>query len=137
MLALIEINAWHWISFVCSVLVFLALDLGVFHRHARVIRYREALIWTAVCFAAALVFASTLIPTRGREEAVEFLTGYLIELSLSLDNVFVIALIFAYFRVPLPLQHRLLFWGIIGALVMRGLMIGIGSALITRFHWML
>jgi tellurite resistance protein TerC len=137
MFGLIEINAWHWSSFVAAVLVFLALDLGVFHRHAHVIGYTEALISTAVCFAFAMIFAATLIPTRGKDEAVEFLAGYLIELSLSMDNVFVIALIFAYFRVPLALQHRVLFWGVLGALIMRGLMIWIGSELITRFHWML
>jgi tellurite resistance protein TerC len=137
MLALIEITAWHWITFVAAVLVFLALDLGVFHRRARIIRFKEAFAWTSVCVFFALVFAATLIPTRGREEATEFLTGYLIELSLSMDNVFVIALIFAYFRVPLQFQHRVLFWGILGALLMRGLMIWIGTELISRFTWML
>ncbi len=137
MLALVEINAWHWISFVGAVLAFLALDLGLFHRKARVIRFREAFVWTAICLVFALIFAGTLIPTRGTKEATEFLTGYLIELSLSMDNVFVIALIFAYFRVPLELQHRVLFWGILGALLMRGLMIWIGTELISRFDWML
>src|SRR5688500_8947145 len=82
-------------------------------------------------------FAAALAPARGKEEALEFLTGYLIELSLSMDNVFVIALIFAYFRVPSEYQHRVLFWGILGALVMRGVMIGAGAALVDRFHWML
>jgi tellurite resistance protein TerC len=137
MLALVEIGPWHWISFVAAVLVFLALDLGVFHRHAHVIRFKEAFGWTLVCVVSALIFAATLVPARGQEEATEFLTGYLIELSLSMDNVFVIALIFAYFRVPLPYQHRVLFWGILGALVMRGLMIWIGAELISRFSWML
>ena len=137
MLALIEITAWHWVSFIAAVLVFLVLDLGVFHRHAHVVRFREAFTWTAICFVLAMVFAATLVPVRGAEEATEFVTGYLIELSLSMDNVFVIALIFAYFRVPLQFQHRVLFWGILGALVMRGLMIWIGAALISRFDWML
>jgi tellurite resistance protein TerC len=137
MLALVEINAWHWVSFVAAVLVFLVLDLGVFHRRAHVINFKEAFLWTGVCVVSALVFAATLIPTRGGEEATEFLTGYLIELSLSMDNVFVIALIFAYFRVPLQYQHRVLFWGILGALVMRGLMIWIGTELVTNFGWML
>lgn len=137
MLALIEITAWHWTSFVAAVLVFLALDLGVFHRQAHVIRFKEAFAWTGLCFTSAMVFFATLIPTRGRIEAVEFLTGYLIELSLSMDNVFVIALIFAYFRVPLAYQHRLLFWGILGALIMRGVMIWIGTELIRHFEWML
>ena len=85
----------------------------------------------------ALGFAAGLYPTRGREDALEFLTGYLIEMSLSMDNVFVIALLFAYFRVPDQYQHRVLFWGILGALVMRGVMIGLGAALVHRFHWML
>jgi tellurite resistance protein TerC len=137
MFGLIEIRAWHWISFIGAVLLFLGLDLGLFHRRARIVRYKEALAWTALCVLFAFIFAATLIPTRGQEEAAEFVTGYLIELSLSMDNVFVIALIFAYFRVPLELQHRLLFWGVLGALLTRGLMIGIGAALIARFHWML
>jgi tellurite resistance protein TerC len=137
MLALVEIRLWHWVAFIAVVLVFLALDLGVFHRKAHTVKFREAFAWTAACIVFSLAFAAALIPTRGREEAIEFLTGYLIELSLSLDNVFVIALIFAYFRVPLAYQHRVLFWGVIGALVMRGFMIGIGAALISRFHWML
>lgn len=137
MLALIEINAWHWIAFLGFVLVFLALDLGVFHRQAKVIRFKEAFFWTAFFFVVSMLFGAALIPLRGRQEATEFLTGYLIELSLSMDNVFVIALIFAYFRVPLEYQHRILFWGVLGALVMRGIMIGVGAALISRFDWML
>jgi TerC family integral membrane protein len=137
MLALAEITAWHWISFVAAVLVFLALDLGVFHRRARVVTSRAALAWTAVWILLAMIFAAGLVRARGPEEATQFVTGYLIEWSLSLDNVFVIALIFAYFRVPLQLQHRVLFWGILGALLMRGLMIWIGTELINRFGWML
>ena len=137
MLALIEIGPWHWIGFIAGVLLFLAFDLGVFHKQAHVIHFKEAFIWTLVCIALAAAFAAVLIPVRGREEATEFVTGYLIELSLSMDNVFVIALIFAYFRVPLEYQHRVLFWGVLGALLMRGLMIWIGAELITRFTWML
>lgn len=137
MLALVEINAWHWASFVGVVLVFLALDLGVFHRRAHVVSFKEAFLWTSIFFTMAMIFAATLVPARGREEAAEFLTGYLIELSLSMDNVFVIALIFSYFRVPLKYQHRVLFWGILGALVMRGVMIWIGATLISHFDWML
>jgi tellurite resistance protein TerC len=137
MFAEIEITPWHWVAFVSCVLVFLALDLGVFHRKAHVVRFKEAMGWTALWFSLAMAFAASLVPTRGKEEAVEFLTGYLIELSLSMDNVFVIALIFAYFRVPPQYQHRVLFWGILGALVMRGVMIGAGSALVERFHWTL
>src|SRR5262249_2746466 len=119
------------------ILVLLALDLGVFHRRAHIVSFREALCWTAVWFCLSMLFSAALAQLQGKEEAIEFLTGYIIELSLSMDNVFVIALIFAYFRVPLQYQHRVLFWGIMGALIMRGLMIGVGAALIQRFHWLL
>ena len=119
------------------ILVFLALDLGVFHREAHVVRFREALAWTSAWFWMAMVFARTLVPVRGRDEATDFLQGYLIELSLSMDNVFVIAVIFQYFRVPDQYQHRVLFWGILGALVMRGLMIWLGAELIHNYEWVL
>jgi tellurite resistance protein TerC len=137
MLGFIEITAWHWAGFLVVILLFLALDLGVFHREAHVVRFREALGWTCVWFCLALGFAALLVPLRGKQEAVEFVTGYIIELSLSMDNVFVIALIFAYFRVPQAFQHRVLFWGILGALIMRGVMIYLGAALVKRFDWML
>ena len=137
MLAVIVITPWHWAGFVFAVLVFIALDLCVFHRQPRKVTFRNALFWTAVCFLLALGFGAALFPTRGKEEALLFITGYIIELSLSMDNVFVIALIFAYFRIPNEYQHRVLFWGILGALIMRGIMIGAGAALIARFHWML
>jgi tellurite resistance protein TerC len=137
MLALVEITSWHWIGFIACVIVFLALDLGLFHRHAHVVRFKEALLWTGIWFSLAMVFAFALRPLRGERESLEFLTGYLIELSLSMDNVFVIALIFTYFRVPSQFQHRVLFWGILGALVMRGLMIGVGVALIDWLDWIL
>ena len=127
MLALVEITPWHWVGFIACVLVFLALDLGLFHRHAHVVKFREALTWTTVWFLLAMLFALGLQPLRGSKEALEFVTGYLIELSLSMDNVFVIALIFSYFQIPDRYQHRVLFWGIVGALVMRGLMIGAGA----------
>ena len=137
MLAIAEITPWHWGAFIAAIMVFLALDLGVFHRKAHVIDFKEALLWTFVWFSVAMIFAGSLSNWRSKEESLEFVTGYIIELSLSMDNVFVIALIFAYFRVPLIYQHRVLFWGILGALVMRGVMIGIGAALVQRFHWML
>jgi tellurite resistance protein TerC len=137
MLGLVQLTAWHWIGFIALVLVLLALDLGLFHRRARVVKYREALMWTGVWLCLALAFALALRPLRGQRETLEFLTGYLIELSLSLDNVFVIALIFSYFQIPADQQHRVLFWGILGALVMRGLMIGVGAALISTIHWVL
>lgn len=137
MLALVPITGWHWAGFIACVLVFLALDLGVFHRRAHVVRFKEALLWTAVWFTLAMLFALALRPLRGEKETLEYLTGYLIELSLSMDNVFVIALIFAYFQIPPAHQHRVLFWGILGALIMRGVMIGVGVALITWLHWIL
>jgi tellurite resistance protein TerC len=135
--ALVEITAWHWIGFIIAILLFLALDLGVFHKRAHVVKFKEALGWTTVWCALALGFAGLVYYWRGREEAVEFVTGYVIEYSLSMDNVFVIALIFSYFRVSPQYQHRVLFWGILGALIMRGVMIGAGAALIHRFHWFL
>jgi tellurite resistance protein TerC len=137
MLAELTITPLHWAAFIVCILLFLALDLGVFHRKAHVVRFKEALAWTGVWFCVAMAFAAGLWQVKDREHAVEFITGYLIELSLSMDNVFVIALLFAYFKVPAEHQHRVLFWGIIGALVMRGVMIGVGAALVVRFHWVL
>src|SRR5215831_8494495 len=132
----VHITLWHWIAFIVCVLVLLALDLGVFHRRAHVIKLREALLWTVIWFCVAMLFALWFKQARGQKEALQFLTGYLIELSLSMDNVFVIALIFAYFRVPPAYQHRVLFWGVLGALLMRGIMIIIGAELISIFSWM-
>jgi tellurite resistance protein TerC len=137
MLAPIQITAWHWVAFISCVIIFLGLDLGVFHRRAHVVKFREALLWTSIWFCMAMLFAVWLKSARGQKEGLQFVTGYLIELSLSMDNVFVIALIFTYFRIPSEYQHRVLFWGILGALVMRGFMIGIGVALITRLNWIL
>ena len=137
MLGLIEITPWHWAGFILCVLIFLALDLGVFHRGPHVVKFKEALAWTALWFTLAMIFAGAMTHWRGREEAVQFTTGYLIELSLSLDNILVIALIFSAFRVPPQFQHRVLFWGILGALVMRGAMIAVGAALIREFEWVL
>jgi tellurite resistance protein TerC len=137
MLAVVDITGWHWVGFIACVLIFLAIDLGVFHRHAHTVKFKEALVWSIVWFSLAMLFALALKPLRGKQEALQFVTGYLIELSLSMDNVFVIALIFAYFRVPREHQHRVLYWGILGALLMRGLMIGLGIALIVRWAWIL
>ncbi len=137
MFALVHITAWHWVGFIACVLVFLALDLGLFHRRAHAVKFKEALLWSGVWFTLAMLFALALVPLRGEKEALQFVTGYLIELSLSMDNVFVMALIFAYFRVPAQYQHRVLYWGILGALIMRGLMIGVGFALISWLHWVL
>ena len=133
----VEISPWYWAGFVCCVLLFLALDLGVLNRRARVVRFREAAAWSALWFLLAMAFAGAMAYGRGREPAIEFTTGYLIELSLSLDNILVIALIFAWFRIPREHQHRLLFWGILGAVLMRGAMIFLGVALVDRFDWVL
>lgn len=137
MLAAAEITPWAWVGFIAAVVLFLALDLGFLHRVAREVKYKEALAWTVFWFVLALVFAGGLAVLRSKQSAVTFFTGYFIELSLSMDNVFVIALIFAYFRVPALYQHRVLFWGILGALLMRGVMIGLGVALVSRFDWIL
>ena len=131
-----------WLVFVGAVLVFLALDLGVFHRKPRAVDFGEALMWTTIWFSMAMAFAFWLAPVMIEEQWQSshtklFITGYVVELSLSMDNVFVIALIFTYFRVPLEYQHRVLFWGILGALVMRGVMILSGAELIERFDWIL
>src|SRR5947209_4731888 len=112
------ITPWHWIGFIVCVLFFLALDLGAFHRHARVVTFKEAVAWSIVWISLAMVFALALAIWRTHDESIQFVTGYVIELSLSLDNILVIALIFTYFKVPREYQHRLLFWGIIGALAM-------------------
>lgn len=137
MLASAQITLWHWIGFIAVVVTFLGLDLRVFHRRARVVRFKEAVLWTVVWFCLAMLFALWLRPYHNGKQSLEFLTGYLIELSLSMDNMFVIALIFAYFQVPSGSQHRVLFWGILGALIMRGVMIGAGAALIDLFEWIL
>ncbi len=136
-LGLVEITGGVWALFVAFVLFLLVLDLRVFHRQAHVVKFKEALGWTAVWATLAMLFYLVLIPARGGQEALEFLTGYVIELSLSMDNVFVIALVFGYFRVPDQFQHRVLYWGILGALIMRAVMILVGTALVARFHWLL
>ena len=126
-----------WIGFGVFVLVMLALDLGVFHRNAHEISLREALIWTGVWVGVAMLFNAALYFLQGREAALAFLTGYVIEKSLSVDNVFVFYLIFSSTAVPRMYQHRILFWGIIGALVMRAILIAVGITLITKFHWII
>src|SRR3954447_7337147 len=115
----------------------LAIDLGVFHRSAHEVSVKEAAIWSAVWVALALGFNYGIYHFRGEQAGLEFLAGYLIEKALSVDNIFVFVLIFSYFRVPPMYQHRVLFWGILGALVMRGVMIGLGAYLIHHFEWLL
>jgi tellurite resistance protein TerC len=130
-------DVYLWIGFGVFVLAMMALDLGVFHRKAHVTSLREAAIWTVVWVCVALAFNGVIYWDRGRVAAIEFLTGYIIEWSLSMDNVFVFALIFSYFAVPPQYQHRVLFWGILGAVVMRLTFILAGAALLDRFHWLI
>jgi len=156
-----HLKYWFYAAFIGLVFLILALDLGVFHRKAHVVSMREALGWTSVWATCAVLFSAfvyfaydrhwlglgTEVPVLGRPgetevvpgliAAKQYLTGYIVELSLSVDNIFVIALIFRYFAVPEKYQHRVLFWGILGALMMRGAMIGIGAALIARFSWII
>jgi len=124
-----------WIGFTAFVLAMLVLDLSVFHRRAHDVRMREALIWTGVWIGMALLFNLGVYLWFGARTGLEFLTGYLIEKALSVDNIFVFLIIFSYFRVPGALQHRVLFWGILGALVTRAIFILLGAALLHRFHW--
>lgn len=126
-----------WVAFNIFVLAMLALDLGIFHRKAHVIKIKEALAWSAFWITLALLFNLGIYFWRGPETALEFLTGYLIEKSLSLDNLFVFLLIFSYFRVPPLYQHKVLFWGILGALIMRAVFILTGITLIQKFHWVI
>jgi tellurite resistance protein TerC len=142
-----------WVAFIALILMLLALDLGVFHKNAHVIGSREALLWTLFWIVLALLFCIVIFymydehwfgigvetdhVTGGGDAALKYVTGYIVEKSLSLDNIFVIAVIFAYFGVPGLHQHRVLFWGIVGALVMRGVMIAAGAALIQKFTWMI
>ena len=115
----------------------LSLDLGLFNRKAHTIKYKEAWIWSTVWVTLAMIFAALVFYYQGTQRGLEFVTGYLIELSLSVDNLFVFLLIFSYFKVPAQFQHRVLFWGVMGALIMRLTMIFVGAALIERFHWII
>ncbi len=137
-------SIWPWVGFNVLVLVLLAIDLGVFNRTAHIVSVKEAGRWSAITVGLALAFAGSIaagvLPVEGiagRQDALEFITGYLIELALSVDNIFVFVLIFSYFKVPPKYQHRVLFWGVLGALIMRGTMIAAGAYLIERFHWII
>jgi tellurite resistance protein TerC len=127
----------HWAGFVLFVLALLALDLGVFHRKAHAVSLKEAGVWSAIWVGLALAFNALVVRAFGPERGLEFLTGYLIEKALAVDNIFVFYAIFAYFAVPAAFQHRVLFWGVLGALVMRAIFILAGAALLAKFHWVM
>ena len=137
MAAPIPIGPWHWAGFILVILVWVGLDLRVFHRAPRVVKMRQALLWSGMWLLLALLFAGALAQWRSQEESMQFLAGYLVEYSLSLDNVLAMTLIFTSFGVAPERQHRVLTLGIVGALLMRGLMIGAGAALLQSFHWLL
>jgi tellurite resistance protein TerC len=126
-----------WLGFVGFVVAMLALDLGVFHRHAHVVRFREALAWSCVWVALALAFGGWVWWAFGAERGIEFYSGWLIEKSLSVDNIFVFVIIFSALGIPALYQHRVLFWGILTALVLRAVMILAGAAMLERFHWLI
>ena len=129
------ISIYFWIGFHLFIFLMLALDLGVFHKHTHKVPVKEAVIWSGVWILLALLFNIFVFIEFGKIKALEFLTGYVIEYSLSVDNIFVFILIFSYFAVNSQYQHKILFWGILGALIMRGIFIFTGVALINRFHW--
>lgn len=131
------VNEFVWIGFLVFVMLMLILDLGVFHRNSHEVKVKEALIWSGVWISLALLFNYGLYLYMGKEKALEFLAGYLIEKSLSVDNLFVFIMLFSYFNVSPKYQHKVLFWGIIGALVLRAIFIFAGVALISKFHWII
>lgn len=130
-------SAWLWAAFNVFVIAMLVLDLRVFHRHAHEVKVREALLWSVFWIVLSLLFNLGIYLLVGSVVALEFFTGYIIEKSLSVDNLFVFLMIFSYFKVPAKYQHKVLFWGIIGALIMRGTLIFVGVTLINQFHWVL
>lgn len=130
-------SAWLWAVFNVFVIAMLVLDLRVFHRHAHEVKIREALLWSAFWIVLSLIFNVGIYMFEGSVVALEFFTGYIIEKSLSVDNLFVFLMIFSYFKVPAKYQHKVLFWGIVGALVMRAALIFVGVTLINQFHWVL
>lgn len=130
-------GVWPWAVFVVGLLLGLALDLGFFHRSPEIVKPKEALLWSAFWLLLAMAFAGGLALWRGKSDALEFITGYFVEYTLSMDNVAVIASLFAFFGIAARFQHRVLFWGIFGALLMRGAAIGLGVALIRMSHWVL
>src|SRR5579884_3115295 len=130
-------SIWLWIGFNIFVLGMLALDLGVFHRRSHTVSIKEAATWSVVWITLAMIFNAGIYFFSGPEVALQFFTGYLIEKSLSVDNIFVFVLLFAAFNVPAAYQHRVLFWGVLGALIMRGILIAVGAVLLETFHWII
>ena len=132
-----HVTLWGWIAFNLFILFLLALDLGVFHRKSHAVSTKEAALWTVAWISIALIFNAGVYYFAGHDAGLQFLTGYLLEKSLSVDNIFVFVLLFNLFAVPPIYQHRLLFWGVLGALIMRGALIGVGAYLVSQFHWVL
>ncbi len=130
-------NPWFFAIFVAIVCLLLAIDLGLFHRKAHAVSVKEALAWSLTWISLSVLFGTWVYREFGRQHALEFFTGYMVEYALSVDNIFVFVLIFSYFAVPSRLHHRVLFWGILGALVLRGLFIFAGARLIQTFHWII
>ena len=130
-------SVWEWLIFFAIITFMLVLDLGVFHKKSHKVSIKESLAWTGVWITLAMLFNAWIYNTMGHQKGLEFLTGYVIEKSLSIDNIFVISLIFTYFRVPAQYQHRVLFWGVLGALFFRIIFIFAGVALIQKFNWMI
>ncbi len=130
-------SVWEWLAFFSIITFMLVLDLGVFHKKVHKVSIKESLAWTGVWIALAMMFNAWVYHTMGEQKGLEFLSGYLIEKALSVDNIFVISLIFTYFRVPAQYQHRVLFWGVLGALFFRIIFIFAGVALINKFSWMI
>jgi tellurite resistance protein TerC len=130
-------DLWMWVLFLALVLTLLALDLGVLHKERREISMKESLILSAGYIMIALIFGAWVWWSMGKVSGINYLTGYFVEKSLSMDNIFVISLIFSYFGIPRLYQHRVLFWGILGVIVLRAIMIGVGAALVERFDWIL
>ncbi|HBH26478.1 MAG TPA: hypothetical protein DDX54_03650 [Rhodospirillaceae bacterium] len=129
--------AWMWAAFLAMVLVLLALDLGVFHRRAHSVGFREGVVFSAFYAGIGLAFGVWVLWLLGPDSALKYYTGFVVEKTLAMDNIFVIAMIFAYFQIPRRYQHRVLFWGILGVIVLRGIMIGLGAVLVERFEWIL
>jgi len=133
----LEIGITGWIAFLVFLVIMLALDLGIFNRKSHDINYKEALLWSGIWVSLAVLFNIGVFHFAGHEKGMEFLTGYLLEKALSVDNIFVFVLLFSYFNVSKKYQHKVLYYGIVGALLMRGLLIALGAALIIKFHWVL